>query len=232
MNHHKISRSLLHFIGKGKSSLKNVRIRTEHDYEAENVSQSTFAFSRAVVCDGGCPKVTNLNITGFAVAFEIPNYGEVFVGNINVMNCFYGVVAFHNEKIGTGSKTWSKRFQEMFRLEKITVENSHVAFVLENHFSFPMELKEIVIKNTTYGIHISKSMFTKVKMSDLIFDTGFNAITTQTTTPPTGYFEHVGACDDNYNSTLSFPVEIIANSTHRNCSMVSLGFFISRYLSL
>jgi hypothetical protein len=221
----------LHFIGEGKSSLKNVRIRAEQGYQAENVSLSTFAFSRAIVCDGGCPKVTNLNITGFALAFAIRNYGDVLVGNIKIMNCFYGVVAFNDEKNITSIKARSKRFQDIFRLENITVNNSHVAVLLRNHFSLPIELKKIVITNTILGVHISKSMFTMVKMSDLIFDTGTNAITTQTTTAP-GYFEHVDLCDNNYNSTYnaSFPVEITHFSRRytyrRHCSMVSQSNFV------
>jgi hypothetical protein len=219
----------LHFIGEGKSSLKNVRIRAEQGYQAENVSLSTFAFSRAIVCDGGCPKVTNLNITGFALAFAIRNYGDVLVGNMKIMDCFYGVVAFNDEKNITSIKARSKRFRDIFRLENITVNNSHVAVLLRNHFSLPIELKKIVITNTAYGVHISKSMFTMVKMSDLIFDTGTNAITTQTTTAP-GYFEHVDLCDNNYNSMYngSFPVEITHFSPGHtyNCSMVSQSNFV------
>ena len=208
--HRNVSRSVLHFVGAGKSSLKDVKIHAVHQYQAENVSSSTFAFSRAIVCNGRCPDVKNLNITGFAAAFEIRNYGGLLVGNIKVMNCFYGVVAFNNEENSTSIKARSQRFQDTFHLENITVNNSHVAVLFQNHYSFPIELKEIVITNTLYGIHISKSMFTKVKMSDLIFDTGFNAITTQTTTTP-GYFEQVDLCDNSYNFPYineSFPVEI------------------------
>ena len=205
--------------------MKNVKIHGVQQYQAENVSSSTVAFSRAIVCNGRCPDVKNLNITGFAAAFEIPNYGDVLVGNIKVMNCIYGVVAFNNEENSTSIKARSQRFQDTFRLENITVNNSQVAILLENHHSFPIEMKEIVITNTIFGVHISKSMFTKVKMSDLIFDTGFNAITTQTTTIP-GYFERVDLCDNSYNLmyNASFPVEITySNSIYYRspCSMVS-----------
>ena len=223
--HRNVSRSLLHFVGAGKSSLKNIKIHAVHQYQAENVSSSTFAFSRAIVCDVRCPDVKNLNITGFAAAFEIRNYGDVLLGNINVMNCLYGVVAFNNEEKSTSIKARPKRFQDIFRLESITVNNTQVAVLLENHYSFPIELKEIVMTNTILGIHISKSMFTKVTMSDLIFDTGSNAITTQTTTTP-GYFERVDLCDNSYNLTYneSFPVEITYSNiiSYRSpCSMVS-----------
>ena len=224
--HVNVSRSLLHFVGAEKSSLNNVRIHAVRQYQTKNVSSSTFVFSRAIVCDVRCPDVKNLNITGFAAAFVIRNYGNVLVGNMKVMNCFYGIVALNNEENSTSIKARSKRFQEIFRLENINVNNSHVAVLLKNHHSFPIELKEIVITNTIFGVYISKSMFTRVKMSDLIFDNGINAITTETMTTP-GYFEHVNLCDNSYNLTYnaSFPVEITYSSYNRYrspCSMVSL----------
>ena len=231
--HHNVLKSLVHFVGAGKSSLKNVNIQALQQYQAENVSSSTFALSRAIVCNGRCPDVKNLNITGFAVAFEIHNYGDVLVGNINVMNCFYGVVAFNNEENNTSIKARSQRFQDKFGLENITVNNSHVAVLLYNHHSIPIELKEIVITNTIFGVHISKPIFTKVKMSDLIFDTGLNAITTETTIAPE-YFKRVDLCDNSYNLmyNASFPVEITYSSSiyHRYpCSMVS---YICLYCSI
>ena len=226
--HVNVSRSLLHFVGTGKSSLKNVKIHAVQQHNSETVSSLTFAFSRAIVCNGRCPDVKNLNITGFATAFEIRNYGDVLVENIKVMNCIYGVVAFNNEENSTSIKARSQRFQDIFRLENITINNSHVAVLLENHYSFPIELNEIVITNTIFGVHISKSMFTKVKMSDLIFDTGFNAITTKTTTTP-GYFEHVDLCDNSYNFTYntSYPVEITYSNSIRYRSPCSMVSFIS-----
>ena len=225
--HFNISRMLLHFVGGGKSSLKNVKIHAIQEYQAENVSSSTFASSSAIVCNGGCPAVENLNITGFAAAFEIRNYGDVLVGNVKITNCFHGVVAFNNEANSTSLKDRSKRFQNIFRLENITVNSSHVAVLLENHYSFPIKLKEIVVTNTIFGIHISKSMFTKVEMSDLIFDTGFNAITTKTTTTP-GYFELVDLCDSSYLTyNASFPVEIIYSKYIRKRSPCAMVFATS-----
>ena len=220
-----ISRSVLHFVGKGNSSLKNVRILAVQQYQAENSSLFKFSFSKAIVCDGECPRVRNLNITGFAVALEIRNYGEILLRNIKIMNCFYGVMALNNELNGTIIKALSKRYQDtdIFRLENITVNNSHVGVFLQNHYSFPIELKEIVITNSDFGVFVSKTMFTKVKMSDLMLDTGVNAIMIRTTP---GYFEHVDLCDDSYNPTYnaSFPVEITHFRRHTwrsPCSMVS-----------
>ena len=204
--------------------MKNVKIHAVQQYQAESVSSSTFTLARAIVCNGRCPDVENLNITGFAAAFEICNYGDVVVRNVRVMNCFYGVVAFNNEENVISIKARAKRFQNIFRLENITVNSSHVAVWLENHYYFPIKLKEIVITNTILGIHISKSMFTKVEMSDLIFDTGFNAITTKTTTIP-GQFELVDLCDSSYLTyKASFPIEIIYSKFIKKrspCSMVS-----------
>ncbi len=220
-----ISRSVLHFVGKGNSSLKNVRILAVQQYQAENSSLFKFSFSKAIVCDGECPHVRNLTITGFAVALEIRNYGEILLRNIKIMNCFYGVMALNNELNGTIIKALSKRYQDtdIFRLENITVNNSHVGVSLQNHYSFPIELKEIVITNSDFGVFVSKTMFTKVKMSDLMLDTGVNAIMIRTTP---GYFEHVDLCDDSYDPTYnaSFPVEIthFRRRTWKSpCSMVS-----------
>ena len=163
------------------------------------------------------------------MALEIRNYGEILLRNIKIMNCFYGVVALNNEVNSTIIKALSKSYQDIviFRLENIIVNNSHVGVLLENHYSFPIELKEIVFTNSNFGVFVSKTMFTKVKMSELTLDTGVNAITIRTT--PHGYFEHVDICDDSYDPTYnaSFPVEI----THFRryywrspCSMVSYRF--------
>jgi hypothetical protein len=202
--------------------LKNVRIHAVQQYQAKN-SSSKFSISKAIVCDGGCPYVTNLNVTGFAAALEIHNYGDILLRNIKIMNCFYGVVALNNEVNSTNIKALSKSYNDtdIFRLEKITINNSHVGVVLENHYSFPIDLREIAITNCYSGVFVSKTMFTKVKMSELMFDTGVNAIIIRTTP---GYFERVDLCDDSYNLyNASFPVEISHfSSTQRSpCSMVS-----------
>jgi hypothetical protein len=114
-------------------------------------------------------------------------------------------------------------------LEKITINNSHVGVVLENHYSFPIDLREIAITNCYSGVFVSKTMFTKVKMSELMFDTGVNAIIIRTTP---GYFERVDLCDDNYYLyNASFPVEIIHSGfsfpQRSFCSMVSLSINIA-----
>jgi hypothetical protein len=210
--------------------LKNVRIHAVQQYQAKNSSK--FSISKAIVCDGGCPYVTNLNVTGFAAALEIHNYGDIFLRNMKIMNCFYGVVALNNEVNSTNIKALSKSYNDtdIFRLEKITINNSHVGVVLENHYSFPIDLREIAITNCYSGVFVSKTMFTKVKMSELMFDTGVNAIIIRTTP---GYFEHVDLCDDSYNLyNASFPVEISHfSSTQRSpCSMVS--YLIFDYLPL
>ncbi|CAB4040049.1 Hypothetical predicted protein, partial [Paramuricea clavata] len=217
-NLHNISRSLLHFVGKGKSSLKNVRIHAVQQYQAENLSLSKFSTSKAIVCDGRCPHVTNLNITGFAAAIEIHKYGDILLRNIKIMNCFYGVVAK-----STGIKALSKSYNgtDIFRLEKITVNNSHVGVMLESHYSLPIDLRKIAITNCYSGMFVSKSMFTKVKMSELLFDTGVNAMIIRTTP---GYFEQVDLCDDSYYLyNASFPVEVIrsgrASPQRSSCSM-------------
>ena len=202
--------------------MKNVRIHAVQQYQAKN-SSSKFSISKAIVCDGGCPYVTNLNVTGFAAALEIHNYGDILLRNIKIMNCFYGVVALNNEVNSTNIKALSKSYNDtdIFRLEKITINNSHVGVVLENHYSFPIDLREIAITNCYSGVFVSKTMFTKVKMSELMFDTGVNAIIIRTTP---GYFERVDLCDDSYNLyNASFPVEISHfSSTQRSpCSMVS-----------
>ncbi len=205
--------------------MKNVRIHAVQQHQAENSSLLKFSVSKAIVCDGVCPHVRNLNITGFVVALEIRNYGELFLRNTKIMNCFYGVVALNNEVNSNIIKALSKSYQDtdIFRLENITVNNSHVGVLFENHYSFPIELKEIVIVNSNFGVFVSKTMFTKVKMSELILDTGFNAIMIRTTP---GYFEHVDLCDDSYDQTYSasFPVEITHFRRHgwrSPCSMVS-----------
>ena len=203
--------------------MKNVRIHAVQQYQAENSSK--VSFSSAIVCDGECPYVRTVNITGFAAAFEIRNYREILLRNIKIMNCFYGVVALNTEVNSTIIKALSKSYQDtdIFRLENITVNNSHVGVLLENHYSFPIELKEIVITNSNFGVHVSKTMFTKVKMSELMLDTGFNAIVIRTTP---GYFEHVDLCDDSHEPTYnaSFPVEITYFRGYywrSPCSMVS-----------
>ena len=224
LSYHNISRSLLRFVGKGNSSLKNVKIHTVQQHQAEN-SSLKFSFSRAIVCDAECPYVRNLNIAGFVVALEIRNYGEILLRSIKIMNCFYGVVALNNEVNSTIIKALSKSYQDtdIFRLENITVNNSHVGVLLENHYSFPIELKEMIITNSNFGVFVSKTMFTKVKMSELMLDTGVNAIMIRTTP---GYFEHVDLCDDSYDPTYNapFPVEIThvrRDYSRRSCSMVS-----------
>ena len=202
--------------------MKNVRIHVVQQNQEENSSISKFSISKAIVCDGGCPYVTNLNITGFAAALEIHNYGDILLRNIKIMNCFYGVVAN-----STGIKALSKSYNgtDIFRLEKITVNNSHVGVMLENHYSLPIDLREIAITNCYSGVFVSKTMFTKVKMSELMFDTGVNAIIIRTTP---GYFEQVDLCDDSYYLyNASFPVEIIHSVSSSNqrssCSMVSFN---------
>ncbi|CAB4009018.1 Hypothetical predicted protein [Paramuricea clavata] len=137
------------------------------------------------------------------------------------MNCFYGVVA---NSTGIKALNLSKSYNGtgIFRLEKITVNNSHVGVMLKNHYSLSIDLREIAITNCYSGVFVSKTMFTKVKMSELMFDTGVNAIIIRTIP---GYFEQVDLCDDSYYFyNASFPVEIIhsdfSSPQRSSCSMV------------
>ena len=222
-----ITGSLIQFFGDGKSSLTNVRVRSIRQYGAGNSTPSEFPSSSAILCDGGCPYVTNLNITDFGVALTILNHTDILLRNIKILNCTYGIVALNNRANSNSNKTLSKSHEasDMFRLEKITVNNSYLGVLVQNHSTFPIELKKINITNCNFGVSISKTMFTKVRMSELTFDTGVNAITIRTT--PGHYFEHADLCGSGYNSTYngSYPVEITHESysyygRSPSCSMV------------
>lgn len=238
-----ITGSLLQFFGEGKSSLTNVRIRAVQQYQAVNSTPSEFLSSSAILCDGGCPYVTNVNISDFDAALTIRDHADILLRNIKILNCFYGIVALNHRANSTSNKTFSKSHvaKDMFRLEKITVNNSywgvlvHPTFPIQlkditithcsngvfisktmfttvpNHSTFPIQLRDITITNCNSGVFISKTMFTKVKISGLTLDTGVNAITIRTTP---GHFEHVDLCGSGNNSTYnaSFPVEITHES--------------------
>ena len=212
--------SLLHFVGKGKSSLTNVKIHAV--FPEGNSSLSRFSRSRAIFCDGGCPYVANLSINSFAMGFEIRNYGDIFLSNVKIMDCLYGIVEL-NEVNSSGISVLlnSSRDTDMFRLETITINNSRVGVYLNSNSPFPIQLQGLVITHCSHGIHISKTIFTKVRMLDLLLDTGYNAISL---VKKAGYFEHLDLCDHNfkhYNG--SFPVEIayIGNTYRNPCFMVS-----------
>ena len=225
LEHHNIAGSLIQFFGDGKSSLTNVRVRTVQQYQAGNSTPSEFPSSSAILCDGGCPYVTNLNITDFGVALTIRNNTDILLRNIKILNCTYGIVALNNRANSNSNKTLSKSHEarDMFRFEKITVNNSYLGVLVQNHSTFPIELKKITITNCNSGVSISKTMFTKVRMSELTFDTGVNAITIRTTP---GHFEHADLCGSSYNLTYngSYPVEITHESYsyygRSPCSMV------------
>ena len=236
-----VTGSLIQFFGDGKSSLTNVRVRAVQQYQTGNLTLSEFPSSSAILCDGGCPYVTNLNITDFGVALTIRNHTDILLRNIKILNCIYGVVALNNRANSNSNKTLSRGHEarDMFRLEKITVNNSYWGVLVQNHSTFfPIELKTITITNCNFGVSISKTMFTKVKMSELTFDTGVNAITIRTTP---GHFEHADLCGSSYNLTYngSYPVEIIHDSYsyygRSPCSMVGFdwvkaGFSLSEFV--
>ena len=214
---HNVTSGLLQFFGEGKSSLTNVRMRVVHQYQAENSTLSEFPNYSAILCDSGCPYVTNLNITGFGAALFIRNYGDILLRNMNVLNCFSGIVALNSKE--------NSNTEDMFRLEKITVNNSYRGILLvQGNFTFPIQLKDITITHCNSGVSISKTMFTKVEMSELTLDTGVNAISIRTTR---GNFERVDLCGSAYNLTYngSFPAEISHESYNYSgrspCSMVS-----------
>ena len=211
----------MHFVGKGKSSLTNVNFHAI--FPEGNSTLRRFSNLRAIVSDGGCSHFTNINISGFAVAFDIGNYVDNFLSNVKIMNCFHGIVGRLNEVNSSGISVLSNgsRDTDMFRLEKITINNSRVGVYLNTNSSFPIQLQGLVITHCSHAIHVSKAMFTKVRMLDLLLDTGNHAITLQT---KAAYFEHIDLCNHNfklYNGT--FPVEIthIGNTYRNPCSMVS-----------
>ena len=222
---YEFSRSLIDFSGKRKSSLINVRIHVlpEHRFLAENSSLSWFGNSTAIVCDSECPYVTNLNISGFALAVEIRNNGNILLSNMKITNCFYGVLALRNKVNSFMENDQLGRYKGIVRLEKIVVNNTAAGILLADNSSLRIEMEEIAIINCHFAVSILRSLFTRVKLSKLILEYGWNAITLRTT--PTR-FKQVDLCDDSssvYNG--SFPVKITHYSNYRYnrnpCSMVS-----------
>ncbi|XP_028399971.1 uncharacterized protein LOC114523292 [Dendronephthya gigantea] len=223
LERYEFSRSILHFAGKGKSSLINVRIHSEHEhrYLAKNSSLSTFSRSTAIVCDSECPYVTRLNISGFHLAVEIRNYGNTLLRNTRIISCFYGVVATNNPVNSSVRNNLIGRYKgtETLRLEKISVANTTVGLYLDDNSSLPIEVEDTATKNCHIGVVISKTVFTRVKLSNLMLEYGTDAITLRT---KPGRFEQIDICDSSnsaYNGL--FPVEISTYRYNSNpCSMM------------
>lgn len=223
-----ISRSIIHFAGEtiAKSTLTNVKIHVlqENRYLVGNSSMFKFPNSTAIACYGSCPYVKNLNISGFAIAVEIRNNGNIFLSDIHIKNCFYGVLATNIKVNGPmavkNNHSEGYRYMELLRLEKIIITNTRVGVLLEDHSSLPIELEEIAIENCYYGMVISKTLFTRVMTSKLTLENGVHALILKTTP---GHFQHVDICDGSnsiYNG--SYPVEITYNGYNSNrCAMVS-----------
>ena len=213
------SDSLLHFTGEtGKSSLENVKLSVLQYQRARNSSEPKLSRRWGILCDGsGCPYVKNLHINGFFVAIGIRNYSAgIFLHNINIRNCSYGVVAQTSVE---GNRSVS-RLSNMIRLKNISITNCHVGVMFTEHSTLPIELMEMTITNCYYGVFVSKNMFTKVKMSDLTLDSGINGIILQT---KPGDFGTVNLCDNSYQYNKSYPVEITSALYNTFCSMVSIS---------
>ena len=160
-----ITGSLIHFFGDGKSSLTNIRVRSIQQYQAGNSAPSEFPSSSAIICDGGCPYVTNLNITDFGVALTIRNHTDILLRNMKILNCIYGIVALNNRANSNSDKTLSggHEARDMFRFEKITVNNSYLGVLVQNHSTFPIELKKLPLQTAILECLFQKSCLRRLK---------------------------------------------------------------------